>query len=429
MGPMDTHSRLARWQLLTAATLLVGYAGYYVCRSNLSVATPLLLQEAGETGIDKKAVGLLASLGVVAYAVGKLVNGMVGDFLGGRRVFLMAMAFSAAATVWFGTAAGLTTFVAAWMANRFVQSAGWSALVKVASQWFPPARYGMVMGVLSQSYLFGDAAGRLLLGSLLDRGLGWRALFFAAAAVLLVIAGLGVLLLRASPASVGLPEPEWSPDNVYGALGGEERPAGLRDLLLPYLRRPSFWIVCFVSFGLTLVRESFNAWMPTYLVEVFAFSQAAAARASSLFPFVGGLSVLLVGFLSDRTSKASRLGLSAPLLLLASVALLWLAGVDKAAGGHVGLALISAVAFLLIGPYSLLAGAMAMDLGGKRGSATAAGLIDSAGYLGGIFSGYFVGALAEAGGWGRAFQFLAAVAFVAALAALAHPWLQPRGRS
>ncbi len=424
---MDERARRARWQFLTAATLLVGYAGYYVCRSNLSVATPLLLQDLGGAGVDKKAIGLVASLGVLAYAVGKLVNGVIGDFLGGRRVFLLGMAFSAAATVWFGAAAGLATFIAAWMANRFVQSAGWGGLVKLAAQWFPSARYGTVMGVLSQSYLFGDAAGRLLLGGLIEGGLGWRGVFFVAAAVLLVIAGIATLLLRSGPSSVGLPEPDWSAENVYGERGGEERPQGLRDLLLPYLRRPSFWIVCFVSFGLTLVRESFNAWTPTYLVEVFGFSQAAAARASSVFPFVGGLSVLLVGFLSDGTSQAGRLGLSAPLLFVASVALVGLARVDEATGRSTGLALIGAVAFLLIGPYSLLAGAMAMDLGGKRGSATAAGLIDSAGYLGGVLSGYFVGALAQAGGWGRAFHFLAAVALVSALAASAHVWLNRRG--
>src|SRR5262249_6147955 len=401
---MRDGGRLRRWQTLTASTLLVGYAGYYVCRSDLSVAAPLLLSDLAGAGIDKKALGLVVSLGVLAYGVGKVGDGVVGDLISGRRVFVLGMVLSAAATLWFGASAGLAAFVLAWVANRFVQSAGWGGLVKLAAQWFPAAHYGTVMGVLSQSYLFGDAAGRLLLGSLIARGFGWRGVFFAAAAVLLVIAGASAALLKEGPASVGLPEPEWSPENVYGERGGAVRPEGLRDLLLPYFRRPAFWVVCFVSFGLTLVRESFNAWTPTYLVEVFGLSQAGAARASSIFPFVGGLSVLLVGYLSDGVARRSRLALSVPLLLLASLCLLALARIDRASGTATGLALVAAVAFLLIGPYSLLAGAMAMDLGGKRGSATAAGLIDTAGYAGGVLSGYFVGALAQAGGWGRAFD-------------------------
>ena len=58
-------SRFARWQLLTGAALLVGYGGYYICRSNLSVAIPALLADSS-VGIDRSAIGLmptLASLG------------------------------------------------------------------------------------------------------------------------------------------------------------------------------------------------------------------------------------------------------------------------------------------------------------------------------------------------------------------------------
>src|SRR5262249_37010462 len=42
-GSVVDRGRL--WRAVTAGGLLVGYTGYYVCRSNLSVAGPLLLQE------------------------------------------------------------------------------------------------------------------------------------------------------------------------------------------------------------------------------------------------------------------------------------------------------------------------------------------------------------------------------------------------
>ena len=32
-------------------------------------------------------------------------------------------------------------------------------------------------------------------------------------------------------------------------------------------RSPAFWIVCLMSLGVTLLRETFNNWTPTYLVE------------------------------------------------------------------------------------------------------------------------------------------------------------------
>src|SRR5262249_37517239 len=158
-----SSARVRRWQTVTAGTLLVGYAGYYVCRSNLSIAGPMLLAELGPAGFDKAALGLVASAGVLAYAAGKAVTGVAIDLAGGRRLFLAGMIGSIVATLLFGAASGVTAFVAIWALNRFVQSMGWGALVKIASHWFPADRYGAVMGVLALSFLFGDAAGRLWL--------------------------------------------------------------------------------------------------------------------------------------------------------------------------------------------------------------------------------------------------------------------------
>ena len=45
------------------------------------------------------------------------------------------------------------------------------------------------MGVLSLSFLFGDAAGRLWLGALVSHGAGWRAVFVAIAIVCAVTLG------------------------------------------------------------------------------------------------------------------------------------------------------------------------------------------------------------------------------------------------
>src|SRR5262249_39109022 len=142
------------------------------------------------------------------------------------------------------------------------------------------------------SFLFGDAAGRLWLGALVGGGGGWRGVFVASAATLGVIAIVCAISLRESPRDVGLSEPIGAARTVYGERGGAARPDGVVDLLAPYLRSPAFWLVCSVSLGLTLVRESFNAWTPTYLVEVYGMKPGDAAQASSVFPFVGGISVL-----------------------------------------------------------------------------------------------------------------------------------------
>ena len=62
---MNTNHSLKRWQWITAGSLFTGYAAYYICRSNLSVATPLLMAEYADRGLTKEGMGLIASGGMI----------------------------------------------------------------------------------------------------------------------------------------------------------------------------------------------------------------------------------------------------------------------------------------------------------------------------------------------------------------------------
>ena len=78
---------------------------------------------------------------------------------------------------------------------------------------------------------------------------------------------------------------------------------------------------------------------------------------------------------------------------------------------------IGAVAFCLLGPYSYLGGAFAMDFGGKQGSAFASGVIDGVGYLGGVLALDGAARISVTFGWQGVFVALAAVSGLSAAAA------------
>jgi OPA family glycerol-3-phosphate transporter-like MFS transporter len=414
------NARTLRWQTVTLATLFAGYTGYYICRSNLSVMGPSLKEElAGSTFTDNP-FGLLGSVGIFAYALGKTGNGVLGDFLGGRRMFLLGMVVSVACTVVFGLSSGLLTFVVVWGVNRYFQAMGWVGMVKVSSRWFPAHRQAFVMGVLSLSYLVGDAFARFYLGVFRDDvQLSWRGVFLVAAATLGVLAVVCAVLLKSSPGEVGAEEPPVYADNVYGRAGEASRPDSLAGLLLPLLGNLFFWLSCVVNFGLTLIRETFGLWLPTYLHEVGKLDEGVAAKWSALFPLAGAVSVVLVGVAGDRLrGKHGRIVLPCLVLLIAALGLLAVAPLDGRPAE--ALVIICAVGLFLLGPYSLFSGVIALQLGGKRGSSAASGLIDCAGYLGGTLSGVGVGALSQRHGWPAAFGGLAGIAALTAVAAAAY---------
>jgi OPA family glycerol-3-phosphate transporter-like MFS transporter len=274
------------------------------------------------------------------------------------------------------------------------------------------------MGIISLSFLFGDAAARAFIGWLIDEGLGWREIFWISGGVLAFLLVVNFALVRESPGELGLPEPETNPDNLYGASGEGPHPEAAGPLLATLARSPAFWTVCLLSLGLTLLRETFNNWTPTYLVEGVGLSKGRAARMSALFPFFGGASVILSGFLADRFGRGGRATVILGGILLCGAALAVLGSFDFAGRSREALVLVAVVGFLLIGPYSYLAGAISLDFGGKRGSATACGLIDGFGYLfGGVVAGKLVSSVSQSLGWQGVFKMLTGVAVLTSLVA------------
>ena len=419
----EAARRMARRQALTAGLLFVGYSGYYACRSNFSVSMPRIAGELVAKGESADAAGAkvrlgrVVSFGTLAYAAGKFLGGGPSDALGGRRTFLLGMAGAILCTLAFALGDGLPVFTAAWVGNRFIQSIGWLGVVKLASRWFPYTANGRVMAFLSLSFLFGDAAARAFMGRLFAAGLGWRGVFFAVAALLGALLVANAWLLKEDPGRVGLPEPPADPGTVFAGREGEVSP-GFAARVLPLLRDPGFLLVCLLSLGLTLLRETFNTWTPTYFVEGVGLSQASAADRSALFPLFGGVSVVLTGLLGDKFGRVGRAALICGGLTLAGGALVALGSGEFRGSPAWPVGLVAAAGFLLMGPYTFLAGAIALDLGGKRGSATASGWIDGVGYVGGFLAGQGFARLANRFGWQGAFTALAFVAWATALVAL-----------
>ena len=412
-------------QILTIVFLAFGYAGYYFCRSDYSVALPLLLAEHPGAASQIR-FGEIASLGVLAYAIGKFPSGALADLFGGKRNFLGGMFGAIVFTLLFMTGGGFPIFTLAWIGNRFVQSLGWAGLVKIASQWFSFSTYGTVMALLSLSYLFGDAGSREIMSLLLAQGVGWRGLFATGAGILIVLFVASLFLLRDTPAGLGLPAVEENPLNVYAGQSGEDEEQGMMSILLPLFASTSFWLVCILSLCTTLLRETFNLWTPTYFTQFVGLSNSAAASSSALFPLAGGVAVLLAGILSDRLGPLGRGRILYAGLFLTAAALVVLAQIKTHTIAFIPVTLVALVAFLLIGPYSYLAGAMSLDFGGQKGCATASGVIDGVGYLAGVLSGSAMAKVEVTFGWQSMFLLLAAVALVSAFVAALAVSLQRR---
>jgi sugar phosphate permease len=406
-------------QVMTVSLLFGGYASLYFCRADLSVATPLLIDELTAHGMSHAdavvRMGTLTSFGVLAYALGKLFLGGLGDVWGGRVSFLMGLAGATAFTFLFTLGSFLPLFTIAWFANRLTQSVAWAGLIKVSSKWFDFSSYGTIIGILSISYLIGDAIARQWMGLLIQEGVGWRTLFYLAAGVAGVMLVANFWFLRESRHDAGYAEATPNPLNLFAA--SEAPPSSLRTLLVPLLRSRAFITVCLLSLGCTIIRETFNNWNPVYLHEYLGYSMSRAASFSAVFPAVGALSVVATGWLSDRVGVNGRALLLFLGLAVTAAVLLALMFMPAHPGSLLPLFAIGVIAFTLLGPYSYLGGAFALDFGGKQASAVSSGIIDGIGYLGAVAAGDSVARVEVKFGWQGVFVSLSVVSAVAAMGA------------
>jgi sugar phosphate permease len=398
--------------------LVVGYGAFYLCRANVEAAFPLLRDDFGFT---KTQLGELSSVSVVVYAIGKVVMGTLGDVIGGKRLMQVAMAGSVLATFAFGASGSLGAFIVFAAVNRFFQSGGWSGAVHVVARRFAPERHGAVMGVLSTSYELGNVAAILLCSAITRAFAGWRPLFLVNP---ILLAAVGVFL------SVALPAPQARSrrrDTSKGAELPYREPSAVSEsdldpppqqIVAQLSKKPAFWLAVLLSVLLTFLRVGFLTWTPTYLAELSRAAGhpgvSAAIAKSAIFSSAGVVAALSVGAISDRFGPGRRAPVMAASLVVvvAIIAVLAHGGLRSPTAGAL---LIGGVGLFLLGPYSLLAGALALDVSGRRGAATAAGIIDGAGYLGASSAGVVLGSFADRWGWSAAFDVLAAAAMIATL--------------
>jgi sugar phosphate permease len=413
--------------------LVAAYASIYLCRANIEPAFTML---GVRYGYDNEQTGAIFATALAAYAVGKVVLGAVGDLVGGKTILVFAMGTAVVASLlvgameWpavVGTHAALWVMGAFVVLNRFGQSGGWGGIVHIVARWFPAERSGSVMGIVSTSYDVGNVAALLLCAGLVQLGAGWRMLFVVNPLLVAVVLGIVVVGLKGGPDDGDARANADASADAHGgaaALAEEvvaEEKEALRSLFARLVRERGFWMAVALSFLLTFVRAGFMTWTPRYLFDVATAAGSTTALSGSIaksafFGVAGMTGSLVIGRLSDRWGPGRRAGIMTASLAALLVAVLGLAHAHVTdplgAAGIIGLA-----GLFLLGPYSLLAGAIALDVAGRRGASTTAGIVDGVGYVGASLAAFVIGSVSKRHGWSAAFDVIAGVTLVALLLA------------
>lgn len=410
--------RLKWWRNSTFLIMLFGYVGYYLIRKNLPAAFPLMEQVFGYSNTQ---LGVIASSSEIAYAIGKLINGPLGDKIGGRRVFLLGMAGAIVCNFLFAMGSNLIYFIVIWCICRYFLSMGWGGIAKTIGAWFEPEKNGTVMGWISINFQFGGVLSTLFAGYLVSLGYGWDKLFIFPAAVVCGVFIWSVYGSKAAPSDV-IPGVSFGQSTVgkksLADFESKEK-LSVSEIILTLLKMPVFRQLLIFSFTTTLLRSIFFFWTPKFLFDL-GMGTSNAIFKSALFPFLGALGTILLGWYTDKfvrngdRAKAMWIMLSGLVFCLAGIAFL-----ARAHEHHANLivVLLGLSGFFLLGPYSMSSGALTLDIAGSRGAGSCTGLIDGIGYFGGALATFSAGMLSDLLGWSQVFLLLTGFSVLAVFSA------------
>lgn len=388
------------------------YAFLYMARYNLTVAKTAL------GGLmTKEDFGIIFAAGTWTYGVSFIINGPLIDKIGGKAGMLIGTAGAAIANIVMGVV--LYMFLSGTMAfdltlvfsvlysiNMYFQSYGAVSIVKVNAPWFHVKERGIFGGIFGTlislglyfAYDWGQAivnATRALkpgetdggwLRSLIqtcfgsgnpDLGQTWF-VFFIPAAILLLWAIIDLFLIKDYPSQAGYQDFETGD----ASAGDMDRQVSIWEIIRKVLTNPIVLTIAIIEFCSGVIRNGLMNWYFIFTKEMnYESAQFFKDNWGLLTCFAGVFGGFLAGFISDKLFQSRRGPSSAMfymLILIGSVVMAVVLFSQQIVLGVTVLVMILGV----IGVHGMLSGTATMDFGGRKGAATAVGIIDGFVYLG-----------------------------------------------
>ena len=402
--------RFKGWRKRILLTSIITYSTFYLCRVNMSVAMPGIMEE---FALSKTEMGFVLTALFMAYAAGQFINGQLGDKFGARKLVLVGIVGSAILNLVFGFSNGLLMMVLIWGLNGYFQSMGWSPTVKTIANWFPTKLRGKAGGLLGTSYQIGNAYSWALAGLVVGI-MGWRWAFFVPAIIFLVSGVHWFVRIRNAPEEVGLPTIEEESKGIEKSEVRKDHHLGFKFTIASVLKSRGIWIAGMSLFFLNIVRYGFISWAPTFMFEVQNATISVAAFKAITIPLAGCFGAVFAGYISDRFFKCRRAPIAVIMLLILGLAALLYPTipVDQ---WELSLLTLMIIGFMTFGPHVAIVGIIPMDFGTRKAAASAAGFIDGMGYIGAAITGIGSGLLIDSHGWDAAFYFWVFSALAAAI--------------
>jgi OPA family glycerol-3-phosphate transporter-like MFS transporter len=396
-NPLHHSRRFVMRRFLNWFPLGMTYSFLYMGRLNIIVSS-----KAMGSLMTKEMFGIITGVGTLVYAVSFVVNGPLVDRIGGKRGMLIAGFGSALSNALLGvlTVAVLAGWarghlVAAYSVlyalNMYFQSYGAVSIIKVKAYWFHVRERGVFGAIFGTLISVGVYFAIDWSQAIVEFTGSVPAVFFVPAAIIAAWTISDIWAVADTPEDVGFP-----------AFDTHDASSGLMHIDFTYLQllrkvffSPLMMMIAIVELTSGVFRNGISYWYPFFAKELptarGAFIVEHWGWLLCIFGIVGGFAA---GFVSDKFYQSRRGPPAAILSGLVLVLSLAMALALKSFPVTVGIAAV-AITMCAVGITSLMSGTAATDFGGRKATATCAGIVDGFAYLGSTIQSVSIGYLAS----------------------------------
>lgn len=408
--------RHLRWWIISLVT--IGTILNYLARSTLSVAAPTLKQEMGMTTESYSYVVLSFQL---AYTIMQTVAGTVLDLLGTRLGFFLFAVGWALANMAHGFATswqGLAIFRGMLGAT---EAAAIPAGAKSVSEWFPARERPLATSAFQMGTSVGAiAAPPIVVFCILTWG--WESAFIVTGALSLVWALLWWFGYETPDRHRLLSREERA---LIEAGQGDASDGGRPSTRSEVIRSRGFWAIAIPRFFAEPAWQTFNFFIPLYLVAVWNLDLKSIALWAWM-PFVAAdLGSLAAGLLPPWLMRRGASVLASRKITMSIGAVCMIGPACIGLAGSPGLA----IALFCVGGFAhqMLNGALitlCSDVFDSRMVGTASGMAGTIAWIGGMLFTLLIGQSADIFGYSPLFVMLGALDIIG----MAVLWILLRNR-
>ena len=238
------------WKI--GSTCVITYIASYYMRNLLGVLTPQMQ----DVGFTKEWLGLLSSSYMIFYAIGQLVNGVLGDRFSTKSMIVSGLLITGASSLGFAFSFGTVLPVACFALLGYGLSMLRGPMMKMISENTPEKHARVICAFFSSASFIGA-----FVAGLFAAIFRWKAAFIAAGTVIFIIAAAAYIVIT------GLERKNM----IVKSNGIREK-----SNILGVFKADKFFFYIIISMLVEITTTSINFWIPAYLTEHLGFSENAA---------------------------------------------------------------------------------------------------------------------------------------------------------